>query len=318
MITSAFSCLPTSFVVPSTSSIYRNAAQQLDTTKRSEFLSSPSFHLSMASSSPEESSSNDENTVAQPRRRRRKDGKNVASIQQQQQQQGVADATPPEAEAKEEKPSVVEEDSSADQKPVQMEVMDVRDLMAKGANTNKNAVTAPPSETADDQDDDDEYEDEYEDDEYEDEDEDDEDDDDDDEYEYYFVDDSGKEVIVGDDFGTSLAGSSGELTGSLLDDARAMREFEPTSNDDEESFKLREVVIQALSYLVTADFFFVVFLLLWFFVGIFSAKVLGDDGIYLYFAGLFEPVVQPALGILILGAGLSGVFGKKDEEAEDE
>jgi len=60
----------------------------------------------------------------------------------------------------------------------------------------------------------------------------------------------------------------------------------------------------------------VVALLLWFLVGIFCAKVLGDESVYLTFAGIFEPVAQPALGILILGAALSGVL--KDKEIEDE
>jgi len=203
--------------------------------------------------------------------------------------------------------------------PVEMKVMDVRDILSGGATTTP-ITASPPTETTqqnDDDDDDDEYEYYDEDDEEEEEEEEDEYEETD-EYEYYFTDENDNEIIVDSTFGTSLTTAiSPSKMDALLGDARAMRDTQPSDAvEDDGAFDVRAVAIQSLSYLVTADFFVVVGLLLWFLVGVFFAKVLGDDSVYLYFAGLFEPVVQPALGILILGAAASAVFKNKEEEDE--
>merc|ERR1712136_440964 len=95
---------------------------------------------------------------------------------------------------------------------------------------------------------------------------------------------------------------------SLLADARRFREMQQstagkggggvggtttTEGSENEEGSIKTLTINILSTIVTADFFVVVGLLLWFLVGVFCSKVLGDDGVYLRFAGLFETVVQP-------------------------
>lgn len=244
------------------------------------------------------------------RRRKRKDGKNLASIGGED---GETVPPPPPIES----PSPIESASPIESKPdpepevaapVEMQVMDVRDILSGG--TAATTTASPPSDTLqqnDARDEDDEEEDD--DDEYE----------ETDEYEYYFTDEDNNEIIVDENFGTSLTtATSPSAMNALLADARKMRETQSPSASDEEggAFEARALAIKVLSTIVTADFFVVVALLLWFLVGVFFAKVLGDDSVYLYFAGLFEPVVQPALGILILGAAASAVF--KDKEVEDE
>jgi len=69
-----------------------------------------------------------------------------------------------------------------------------------------------------------------------------------------------------------------------------------------------------LSNLVVADFFFVLVLLVWFVLGIFCSNVLKDDTVQLAFNGIFQSVVQPALGFLMIAAVLSGVLGDDNKE----
>jgi len=114
------------------------------------------------------------------------------------------------------------------------------------------------------------------------------------------------EVIVGESLSTSSSPSLEEL----LKDAQSMRLQK--GEDEEESEGLQSSIINVLSTIVTVDFFVVVGLLLWFLTGIFCAYVLKDDTIYLALAGIFEPVVQPALGILMIGSAASAVLKNKD------
>ena len=106
---------------------------------------------------------------------------------------------------------------------------------------------------------------------------------------------------------SSVAGgsSSGDSLEQLLADAKAMRQ-----DNDEESKRdgsIQESVRNFLSTIVTIDFFVVCALLVWFLAGIFSSYVLKNDAVQIAFNGIFEPVVQPALGVLMIGSAASGM-----------
>merc|ERR1711971_93216 len=105
--------------------------------------------------------------------------------------------------------------------------------------------------------------------------------------------------------GTSSDVSSSSSLESILADARKMREAAKgesavVEEKEEETGSLKSSAINVLSTIVTVDFFIVVALLLWFFTGIFFSYVFKNDSIYTTFAGIFEPVAQPALGVLML------------------
>ena len=66
---------------------------------------------------------------------------------------------------------------------------------------------------------------------------------------------------------------------------------------------------------VHPDFFVVCGFLVWFLAGIFASSVLDNDAIQIAFNGVFESLVQPALGILMLAA-LADAVSKQDDEQE--
>lgn len=102
---------------------------------------------------------------------------------------------------------------------------------------------------------------------------------------------------------------------SLLADAKrfgAARASEKGETDEEEN-PLGDKIRGVLETIVTADFFVVCGFLLWFLAGIFSSSVLKNDAIQLAFNGIFETLVQPALGILMIASAASAM-GKKDDE----
>lgn len=108
-------------------------------------------------------------------------------------------------------------------------------------------------------------------------------------------------------------GNRGDELEQLLADAKAMKFDEKTKdNDRNNGLSIPSAVRNLISTIVTIDFFVVCAFLLWFLAGIFSSSVLRDDSIQIAFNGIFEPVVQPALGILMISAVLSAVF--KEEE----
>ena len=72
-----------------------------------------------------------------------------------------------------------------------------------------------------------------------------------------------------------------------------------------------------LERVLIADFFFILACLLGLAAGVLQKVRTGDESLYLLWAQLFEPVVQPALGVFMLGALASGVQGKLREGAED-
>jgi len=108
---------------------------------------------------------------------------------------------------------------------------------------------------------------------------------------------------------------SGDSLEMLLEDARKMQALEKKKDDDDGGFSVPKVVRNALSTLVTIDFFLICILLLWFLAGVFGSTVLKNDSIQIAFNSIFQPVVQPALGILMIAAISSAIF--KEEEEED-
>lgn len=240
------------------------------------------------------SSSEDGEIPAPRKRRRRKDGKNTASGS------SSAKATEPEpapevevkVEMEVEAPKI---ETPAASKDVQVKVLDIRDVVAGKVST--------PEIMEDTKSDEDYYE--------EDDDDDDEELEDDEEYEYYYEDENNNEVIVG----TSSSGGDSSLE-SLLADARRMRQSESEASEvgEEESTSIKATIKSVLSTIVTADFFVVCALLAWFLAGIFCSYVLKDDTVQIAFNMQFERVVQPALGILMIGSAAGAAFEEKEEE----
>lgn len=100
----------------------------------------------------------------------------------------------------------------------------------------------------------------------------------------------------------------------LLADARQMQTLdEETSSASQNAMS---TIRNAVSTLVTVDFFVVFALLLWFLAGVFSSYVLQNDVIQIAFNSIFQPVVQPALGILMIAAIADAVFKREDQEQD--
>ena len=87
----------------------------------------------------------------------------------------------------------------------------------------------------------------------------------------------------------------------LLADAKRMR-GDTVSDISSQEMGLGDSVKNIISTIVTIDFFVICGFLLWFLVGVFSSVILGNDAIQIAFNGIFQPLVQPALGILMIGA----------------
>jgi hypothetical protein len=145
---------------------------------------------------------------------------------------------------------------------------------------------------------------------------DDEDDDDDDEWEYVDI----NEEEDNDEYEYVIEDASGKKLDSLeqlLADARALRVDEDKRDEEREKdngISLPDAVLSGLSTIVTIDFFVVIGLLLWFLAGIFGQYVLKDEAIQIAFNNIFEPVVQPALGVLMIGSAAGAVFRKEEED----
>lgn len=107
----------------------------------------------------------------------------------------------------------------------------------------------------------------------------------------------------------------------LLQDAQQMRQAAggdgAGSSSSSTGFSVPNAAKNAISTLITADFFLICAFLLWFLAGIFASTVLQNDAIQIAFNGIFQPVVQPALGVLMIGSIASAVFkGEEDEDAD--
>lgn len=106
---------------------------------------------------------------------------------------------------------------------------------------------------------------------------------------------------------------------SLLADAKRMRAERGGSSSNNSDVSAGDKIINFLSVVVTFDFFVVCGLLLWFLAGVFASYVLKNDTVQIAFNGIFQPVVQPALGILMIGSAASAILkGKGDEDSNSE
>lgn len=103
---------------------------------------------------------------------------------------------------------------------------------------------------------------------------------------------------------------------TLLSDAKRMRAAKGGGTGTNTN-GVGDKIINLLSTIVTFDFFVVCGLLLWFLAGVFCSYVVKDDTVQIAFNGIFQPVVQPALGILMIGSAASAILkGKQSDDGE--
>lgn len=233
------------------------------------------------------------------RRRRRKRKESADSTDDEQDSSAPVEEEAPPIELK-----------ARDDSPVQMQIMDIRDLVGGGSTSNASDGVSPtsskqteptPSTTAG--------------------------------------------SSSSDDDTPNSSSSTGDSLQQLLEDAKLMQQQEETTS--EEGVKIKATIGNALSTIVTADFFLVCAFLLWFLVGIFCSSFLKDDTIQiafnskykalmcyfpghgtgfmfltifclsrLYHAANFQAFVQPALGILMIGSIAGNFFKEEEEDAE--
>jgi hypothetical protein len=147
---------------------------------------------------------------------------------------------------------------------------------------------------------------------------------DDEEWEYYDDDDE----------------DENDMMAQLLKDARQMS-LEPTSELDqgggffqnilggffndaetkvaatagrEQEGAVKSTMRNVLSTIVTIDFFVVCGFLLWFLAGIVVRSTTGNDAVQIAFNNQFATLVQPALGVLMLGVIAGGTIFKEEDE----
>jgi hypothetical protein len=130
---------------------------------------------------------------------------------------------------------------------------------------------------------------------------------------------------------SSGAGSNSENTGNLDDslkmllaDARKMQKDTDTELQeaidngtaaDNTNKSVPKTVRNVISTIITVDFFVVCGFLLWFLVGIVARSVADNDTIQIAFNNQFATLVQPAIGILMVGSVAGAVFpGEEGEE----
>ena len=71
-----------------------------------------------------------------------------------------------------------------------------------------------------------------------------------------------------------------------------------------------------LSYVLVVDFFAIIVFLVWFISATIQKEFMGDAWLLERFQDIFMPVVQPALGLLMIGSVLSKAGDAKDEEKD--
>ena len=184
---------------------------------------------------------------------------------------------------------------------IQFKIQDIREVMSGEISADSDDSTNEEEEEDDDDDSDDEN-------------------DDDDEWEYVDI----NEEEDNDEYEYMVVDSTGKELNSLerlLADAKSFRiaEDEQEKQDketmgEETGFKMPTSVLGVISTIVTIDFFVVIALLLWFLAGIFGQYVLKDETVQIAFNNIFQPVVQPALGILMIGSAAGAMFKEEDKE----
>jgi len=115
-------------------------------------------------------------------------------------------------------------------------------------------------------------------------------------------------------YGGSSSSSMDDSLQQLLEDAKMMQ-LENADVGEESGSGTKATIRNALSTLVTADFFLVCAFLLWFLAGIFCSSVLKDDTVQIAFNSNFQAFVQPALGVLMIGSIAGGFLQDEEEEA---
>lgn len=265
------------------------------------------------------------------KRRRRKDGKNTRDSVLQKDLTAVSPANNSGKSTIDSKSISMQQEKKDVPKQVTMQIMDVRDVVS-GKTTTTTMTTTPsvnvpippnianmnennPKNLNNESNDDDN-----------------------DEYEYYYEDENGNEIVLDTTSNSvstastpktrasSLSSSSASSSSSssslddILADARRLRQEQKdaiaSGAPDPEELSIPKLLKGAISNIVTVDFFLVCGLLLWFLAGIFCSYVLKDDTVQIAFNMQFERVVQPALGILMIGAAAGAVFKEPDREDE--
>eukprot|EP00520_Triparma_pacifica_P013381 CAMPEP_0118650658 /NCGR_PEP_ID=MMETSP0785-20121206/10362_1 /TAXON_ID=91992 /ORGANISM="Bolidomonas pacifica, Strain CCMP 1866" /LENGTH=181 /DNA_ID=CAMNT_0006543043 /DNA_START=238 /DNA_END=780 /DNA_ORIENTATION=+ len=91
---------------------------------------------------------------------------------------------------------------------------------------------------------------------------------------------------------------------NLLVDAEKFRSQSARSQTGDEAMgeAIGQTVKGVISNIVVVDFFFILAFLAWFLAGVISSTFFKNDAIQLAFNGIFQPIVQPALGILMIGS----------------
>lgn len=112
---------------------------------------------------------------------------------------------------------------------------------------------------------------------------------------------------------SSFRDNDDDSLSSLLKDAKRLRGGVEKTSLTEEEPTLGERLSDIISAVVTIDFFVVLGLLAWFLAGVFCSYVLKDDAVQIAFNGIFQPVVQPALGVLMIASAAGAVLGKNEE-----
>ena len=120
--------------------------------------------------------------------------------------------------------------------------------------------------------------------------------------------------------GSSRNSTLDDSLAQLLEDAKRMQaDGDDTSSavgasGEEGSLTVKQQAANIISTIVTADFFVVCGFLLWFLLGIFCSTVLKDDTVQIAFNSNFQAFVQPALGVLMIGAIAGNFFKEEGEE----
>eukprot|EP00978_Attheya_sp_CCMP212_P048634 scaffold553332_cov51-Attheya_sp.AAC.2 len=258
-----------------------------------------------------------------PRRRKRKDGKTPQKTLEDSFEPDAADdfLPLPKAVTAPLPPPVKKEEAF-----VEVEVKNIKDLLSGGSNVASATTSASTSQQekvsevkAQDEDEDDEWE--FVDD--------DEEEDPDFIYEYEDEDDEDgaaiaaalEKVMVDKNLGSekrSMDDLLAEARSLVSGDKETTESFGLTADEatlgGDEALSIPEMIIKGISTIVTADFFVVIGLLLWFLAGIFCSYILKDDTVQIAFNNNFEPVVQPALGILMIGSALGGTSATIEEK----